>query len=68
MKTGKDASTANPVLLPLVIIIIFHNGIVFIIHKPSKVAAEARRERMTVALLIGRCYTTIFGYHVLGMV
>jgi hypothetical protein len=45
----------------LVIIIIFHIGIVFIIHKPSRVGADARSVRMTVELLIGLCYMMIFG-------
>jgi len=61
MKAGKDASTASPDALPLVIIIIFHIGIVFIIHKPSRVGADARSVRMTVELLIGLCYMMIFG-------
>ena len=60
MKTGKHASIASPVFLPLVAIIIFHIGIVFIIHKPSRVGAEARSEGLTVELLIDLCYMTIF--------
>ncbi|MCY1424464.1 hypothetical protein D9M71_402110 [compost metagenome] len=61
MKTGTNASTTSAVILPLVAIAIFHIGIVFIIHKPSRVGAEARSEGMAVELLMGLCYMTIFG-------
>lgn len=64
MKTGMNASIASPAFLPLVAIIIFHSGIVFIIDNLLEFV-QKRVLRMTVALLIYPCYTTIVGFQAL---